>query len=579
MNERTRIARELKFRRRLVVTVFLCAAAALASRAVELQLYESDFLQSHGDARYLRVEQIHADRGMVLDRTGEPLAISTPTQSAWLMPSDFLQERERWPELARTLGISVAQLETLVIPRLDRQFIYLRRHLTPDEGQAIRKLGLAGVGLQQEYRRYYPAGEVTSHVIGFTNVDDRGQEGVELAYDEQLRGVAGLRRVIKDRLGRVVEDVERLQPIRPGEDLMLSIDERVQYVAYRALKNAVHTERARAGSMVIVNPTTGEILALVNQPSYNPNNRGELKVEHFRNRAVTDVFEPGSTMKPFTVAIALETGRYQPDTVIETTPGRFMVGRNTVRDIKNFGPLTVAGVIEKSSNVGASKIALSLDRETLWHGLRRFGFGTATDVSLPGEAYGRLNDHVNWSDIEHATLAFGYGLSVTAVQLTRAYSVLANDGWLQPLSIVRRDTPPPRERVISPATARAVRAMLERVVTDGTAKLAQVPGYSVAGKTGTVHKSIVSGYADNRYLSLFAGMIPAGEPRLVAAVILDEPMGSEHFGGRVAAPIFATVMREATRILNIPPDAPGQQPPAPVWLATRASAAAVEAKP
>ena len=567
MSTRTRSRRDLKLRRRLVVTGFLLAAGALVGRAVELQLHESEFLQGHGDARYLRTDQIHANRGMVLDRNGEPLAISTPTQSAWIKPADFITERERWGELAKTLNVSVAQLETLVMPRLERKFVYLRRHLTPDEGAAIRELDLEGVGLQQEYRRFYPEGEVAGHVLGFTNVDDRGQEGIELAFEEQLRGQPGLRRVIKDRLGRVVEDVERLHPIRPGQDIVLSIDERVQYVAYRALKNAVHAERARAGSMVIVDPHSGEIIALVNQPSFNPNNRADRKVSHYRNRAVTDLFEPGSTIKPFTVAIALESGRYAPDTAIETTPGYFKVGRNTVRDVRNFGTLDVAGVIEKSSNVGASKIALSLEPETLWRGLRSFGFGTLTDVVLPGETYGRLNDYANWSDIEHATLSFGYGMSVTAVQLARAYTVLANDGWLQPLSIVRRDEPVVRERVLSAETARNVRRMLERVVVQGTAQQAAVPGYTVAGKTGTVHKSVDAGYAEHRYLSLFAGMIPAREPRLVAITVIDEPDGGEHFGGRVAAPIFASVMREATRILNIPPDALGEPAAPTVWLA------------
>ncbi|MEQ8493504.1 MAG: penicillin-binding protein 2, partial [Gammaproteobacteria bacterium] len=416
-------------------------------------------------------------------------------------------------------------------------------------------------------------GEVAAHVLGFTNVDDHGQEGVELAFDNRLRGQPGLRRVIKDRLGRVVEDVERLRAIRPGEDIVLSIDERVQYVAYRALKNAVHAERARAGSMVIVDPHSGEIVALVNQPAYNPNNRADRKVSHYRNRAVTDLFEPGSTIKPFTVAVALESGDYAADTVIETGPGFFKVGRNTVRDIRNFGTLDVAGVIEKSSNVGVAKIALSLEAETMWHGLRRFGFGTLTDAALPGETYGRLNDYANWSDIEHATLAFGYGLSVTAVQLARAYSVLANDGWLMPLSIVRRAEPLARERVITADTARTVRRMMEQVVLRGTAQRAAVPGYSAAGKTGTVHKSVDSGYAEHRYLSLFAGMIPARNPRLVAVIVIDEPQGGEHFGGLVAAPIFATVMREATRILNIPPDALGEQPAPTVWLAGNASAA------
>ncbi|MCB1745846.1 MAG: penicillin-binding protein 2 [Gammaproteobacteria bacterium] len=567
MSERARFNRELKARRRIVVAAFFAFAGVLVWRAVVLQMHDSDFLQTHGDARYLRVEQIHADRGMVLDRNGEPLAISTPTQSAWIKPGEFVREREHWGELGEILGVSVEQIDTLVMPRLGRKFVYLRRHLAPDEGAAIEKLDLDGLWLQQEYRRYYPVAEVTAHVVGFTNVDDRGQEGVELAFDEMLKGEPGLRRVIKDRLGRVVEDVERLHPLRPGKDVYLSIDERIQYVAYRALKNAVHAHHARAGIMVIVDPRSGEIVALVNQPSFNPNNRADLKVEHYRDRAVTDLFEPGSTIKPFTIATALESGQYQPDTVIDTAPGYFKVGRDTVRDVRNYGTLDVAGVIEKSSNVGSSKIALSMEPELLWNSLRSFGFGSLTDAALPGETYGRLNDYANWSQIEHATLAFGYGLSVTAVQLARAYTVLANGGWMQPLSIVRRDGPPPRTRVIKTSTARTVRRMMEKVITVGTGQRAAVPGYTVAGKTGTVHKSIDSGYAEHRYLSLFAGIIPARKPRLVAVVVIDEPDSGEHFGGQVAAPIFAEVMREATRILNIAPDADTREQAQAVWLA------------
>lgn len=565
--ERLEATTDSALRRRFVVAVYVLAACALTWRAFDLQMNEREFLQGHGDARYLRVDKIDTNRGMILDRNDEPLAISTPTHSAWVRPDRFIEARARWPEVGRVLGLDVDHIEDLVLPRLRRQFVYLQRHLTPDEGAALERLGLPGLDLQEEQRRYYPAAEVTAHIIGFTNVDDQGQEGIELSYDRMLRGEPGLRRVIKDRLGRVVEDVERLQPTRPGRDLHLSIDERVQYVAYRALKTAVQQNHARAAMMVVADAHTGEIIALVNQPSFNPNNRGAFKGESYRNRAVTDLFEPGSTMKPFTIAAALESGQYSPDTVIETAPGRYNVGRHTVRDIKNFGTLTVAGVIEKSSNVGSSKIALSLEPEVLWNTFRAFGFGSMSEVALPGEAYGRLSEPQNWRQIEQATLAFGYGLSVTAAQLARAYVALANDGWLVPLSIMRIDEMPPRQRAVSTATARAVRAMLERVVTAGTARLAQVPGYSVAGKTGTVHKSTTSGYAENRYLSLFAGMIPATRPRLVAVVIMDEPKSGEYYGGRVAAPIFATVMHEATRILNIPPDQPGTLTPDAVWLA------------
>jgi len=576
MSERAEVRAELKFRRRSVVALFLAAAVCLVWRALDLQLNEREFLQGHGDARYLRDEEIETTRGMILDRNGEPLAISTPTQSAWVRPDRFIEARAQWPAVGKVLGMTRQEIETLVLPRLSRKFVYLRRHLTPDEGAALRRLELPGLALQEEQRRYYPAAEVTAHVIGFTNVDDFGQEGVELSFDGMLKGEPGLRRVIKDRLGRVVEDVERLRPTRPGRDVHLSIDERVQYVAYRALKTAVQQHNARAGMMVVADARTGEIIALVNQPSFNPNNRGALKGENYRNRAVTDLFEPGSTMKPFTIAAALESGAYTPDSVIETAPGFYKVGRNTVRDIKNFGTLNVAGVIEKSSNVGASKIALSLDPEVLWRTFRAFGFGSMSEVALPGEAYGRLSEYRNWREIEHATLAFGYGLSVTAAQLVRAYVAIANDGWLLPLSIMRLDQPPPRSRVIKPATARALRHMLEKVITAGTARMAQVPGYSVAGKTGTVHKSTVTGYAEHRYLSLFAGMLPAERPRLVAVVIIDEPKSGEHFGGRVAAPIFAGVMHEATRILNIPPDQPSSGRTEAVWLAGHDPAAAAE---
>jgi cell division protein FtsI (penicillin-binding protein 3) len=572
MNESGRVNRELKFRRRIVILLFIGAASTLVWRVVTLQLHESEFLQSHGDARYLRTEQIHANRGMIVDRNGEPLAISTPTVSAWIKPGEFILERSRWLELALAIDMTVDHLETLVLPRLDRKFVYLRRHLTPDEGSAVRALHMGGVNLQGEYRRYYPTAEVTSHVIGFTNVDDRGQEGIELSFDRSLKGEPGLRRVIKDRIGRVIEDVERLQANKPGLEVRLSIDERIQYVAYRALKNAVHAERARAGSMVVVDALNGEIIALVNQPSFNPNNRSELKGEHYRNRAVTDLFEPGSTIKPFTIAAALESGKYRADSTVNTAPGFFKVGRHTVRDLRNYGTLDIAGVIEKSSNVGASKIALSLEPEVLWNTLRSVGLGSLTEVSLPGETYGRLNEFANWREIEHATLAFGYGLSVTTVQLARAYTVLANGGWLQPLSIIHLQTQPPRRRAMAESTARAVRAMLETVVTRGTGKHAQVPGYTVAGKTGTVHKATVSGYAEDRYLSLFAGMIPAHSPRLVAVVIIDEPQSGQHFGGRVAAPIFSLVMREATRILNIAPDQLIQQDPESVWFARHEAA-------
>ena len=559
---------ELPLRRRVVVSIFALSAATMVWRAVDLQRNDREFLQNHGDARYLRVVATDASRGMVLDRSGEPLAISTPIQSVWVRPDQFVEVRDRWPALAAVLETTVDHFEALVLPRLERKFVYLRRHVSPQQGAEITRMGVPGVAMTEEYRRYYPAAEVTAHVLGFTNVDDKGQEGIELVFDDILAGQPGRRLVIKDRLGRVIEDVERLRPTRPGNDVRLSIDKRLQYIAYRELKSAVLAHRAKAGSMVIVDVRSGEILALVNRPSLNPNNRNHLKGEHYRNRAVTDLFEPGSTLKPFTIAAALESGKYTINSHVDTAPGFFKVGRHVVRDPRNFGELNVGEIVEKSSNVGASKVALSLESETLWRLFRACGFGSLSGAPLPGEAHGRLSDFPNWREIEHATLAFGYGMSVTALQLARAYMVFANDGYLIPLAIVRAEQPVPRTRVIERRTAAAVREMLTRVITHGTGGAAAVPGYSVAGKTGTVHKSTVDGYAEDRYLSLFAGMIPASSPRLVAIVVIDEPKRGEHFGGRVAAPIFSKVMGEATRIFNIPADMSDADVPDPVWLAS-----------
>lgn len=543
-----------EIRRRLVLLVFSAFAAVLAWRAMDLQLTNREFLQDHGDARYLRVVETPAHRGMITDRNGEPLAISTPVQSVWGQPRVMAQHREYWPRLASLINTTTDHLEALILPRQDREFVYLKRHLSPEAATDLRRADLPGIGLLEEQRRYYPAAEVTAHTLGFTNVDDQGQEGVELAYDETLRGKRGARKVIKDRLGRVIEHVEQIRPTLPGRVLELSIDKRIQYIAYRELKAAVQAHKADAGSMVVLNPNTGEVLALVNQPSFNPNNRGDLKGEHYRNRAVTDVFEPGSTMKPITIAAAFESGNYTPDTPIDTDPGYYKVGKHVVSDVRNFGRLDVAGVIVKSSNVGSSKIALSLEPEFLWQIFSGVGFGTSSGSGLPGEVTGHLSDARNWRDIERATLAFGYGLSVNVMQLARAYSVLAADGILRPLSLTKLEMAPPGYRVLSVDTTRQIRRMLQRVVTEGTGRAAAVSGYHVAGKTGTVHKSTTRGYAEDRYRSLFAGMLPATKPALVAVVVIDEPQSGEHYGGAVAAPIFAKVMREAARIMGLTPD-------------------------
>jgi len=542
-------------RRWLVFTLLATCIVTMLWRAVDLQIVRQDFLRDYGNARSVRVVDIMAHRGMITDRNGEPLAVSTPVQSLWATPRKLLESENDLAHLAQLLGMKKKELITMLRDRIGREFVYLKRHAEPDLEQKIMSLDLPGVYREQEYRRYYPASEVTGHVIGFTNVDDQGQEGVELAYDEWLKGTPGAKRVLKDRLGRVVENIESIKAPDPGRTLELSIDLRIQYLAYRELKLAVTQYQAHSGSLILMDAHSGEILAMVSQPSYNPNNRSGLKSDHFRNRSVTDVFEPGSTMKPFTIAAALESGQYHPDTSIDTTPGFYKIGEHTIRDMRNYGLIDVATVIKKSSNVGASKIALSLEPVYLWNFLTGIGFGQPTGSGFPGEANGKLDSYNNWSDVELATLSFGYGLSVTALQLAQAYTVLAADGQLLPVTVLKRDEPATGPRIISTASARQVRKMMEAVVAvDGTGKLATVNGYRVAGKTGTVHKSTRGGYAEDRYLSLFAGIVPVSDPRLVMVVMIDEPAGEKYYGGLVAAPVFSRVMTGALRLMNIPPD-------------------------
>jgi cell division protein FtsI (penicillin-binding protein 3) len=544
-------------RRRLVLGVLLAGLAALVWRAFDLQLEERDFLRGQGEARHLRVVSVPAHRGMITDRHGEPLAISTPVDSVWANPQELIVARERLPELARLLGLPVDGVQQLLAGRGDREFVYLRRHVTPDLGRAVLALGLPGVALQREYRRYYPAGEVAGHVLGFTNIDDVGQEGIELAYDDHLRAESGSKQVIKDRLGHVVDEVGSVRDPRPGRDLRLSLDRRIQYLAYRELKAAVQQHQARSATAVVLDARTGEVLAMVNQPSFNPNNRRVLNSENYRNRAVTDVFEPGSTLKPFTIAAALESGRYRPGTPIDTTPGWLQVGRLTVRDIRDFGPIDVATVITKSSNVGVTKIALDLPTGALWQVLHQAGFGTPTGSGFPGEVAGLLSSPRRWSPVEVATLSYGYGLSTTPLQLAQAYAMLANGGVRIPVSLLARDDQPAGERILEQATVDALLRMMETVVSPvGTARRAAVTGYRVAGKTGTVKKSIAGGYADDRYVAVFAGLAPASRPRLVTVVVISEPQGKEYYGGLVAAPAFARIMAGALRLMNIAPDDP-----------------------
>jgi cell division protein FtsI (penicillin-binding protein 3) len=546
-------------RRLLVMGMMMAGMGMLIWRAVDLQVLRKDFLQGQGDARYLRVVNVPAHRGMITDRHGEPLAISTPVDSVWANPQEFSASPSQYKQLTQLLGLNKSDIQQLLAKNQQREFIYLKRQVNPDLGQRVMALDIPGVALQREYHRYYPTGEVTGHVIGFTNVDDEGQEGLELAYDDWLRGVNGAKRVIKDRLGRIVENVESIKQPRPGHQLALSIDRRIQYLAYRELKAAVKRHKAKSGSAVLLDIQTGEVLAMVNQPAFNPNNRDELLGRLYRNRAVTDVFEPGSSIKPFTITAALESGLYQPNTPIDTTPGLFRVGHNTIRDVRNYGRIDVSTVIQKSSNVGASKIALTLKPERIWDMLSRAGFGIQTGAGFPGEANGWLPDFSRWRRFEQATLSFGYGLSVTPLQLVRAYAAIAGDGILRPVSFVRvnnqQDVDDLSKRIVSPEIVAQVRSMLEKAVSKhGTGSRAQVAGYKVAGKTGTVKKSGVGGYLEDHYISVFAGVAPASRPRLAMVVVVKEPSKGGYYGGLVAAPVFSAVMGGALRLLNIAPD-------------------------
>ncbi len=544
-----------RFRLKVVTGAVVLASVILLWRAVDLHVFRKDFLQDQGDARYLREQPIAAHRGMITDRNGEPLAISTPVDSVWVQPKTFSTAYSEWPKVARLLDLDLQKMQRKVLQRKDREFVYLKRHITPALAQKVMDLKLPGISLQREYHRYYPAGEVTAHVIGFTNVDDKGQEGLELAYDNWLRGVPGRQRVLKDRLGRVVRHLEQLKKPESGKILQLSLDRRLQYLAYRELKRAVLRHKARSGSAVVLDVQTGEVLAMVNQPSYNPNDRGQFKSSHTRNRAVTDVFEPGSAIKPFTVVAALQSGRFRPGSMVDTAPGRFRLGRAVIHDVRNYGRINVATVLQKSSNVGASKIALALPVDALWKVNDRVGFGMSTGSGFPGEAGGLLSRSHRLREIERATLAYGYGLSVTPLQLARAYSVLASDGILRPVSFLRVSGPVAGRRVIRADIVKQVRRMLEMVVQPGgTGTRAQIAGYRVAGKTGTVKKATTGGYSEDRYIAVFAGIAPASQPRLAMVVTINEPRNGVYYGGEVAAPVFSRVMAGALRMLGVAPD-------------------------
>ncbi len=544
------------WRSRAVLLALLCAFGVLLARAVYLQGLNNNFLQQKGESRYGRVIELSATRGMITDRNHEPLAISTPVESVWTSPADIEITPPQKKRLAQLLGLDVGEIDKR-LAGTKREFVYLKRHLPPEEAAKVVELDIPGIFLQREYRRYYPGSEYTAHLIGITDIDDKGQEALELAFDEQLAGKPGSRRVIKDRLGRIVEDVESIRTPKPGRDLTLSIDTRIQYLAYRELKNAVTAHQAKAGGIVVLDAKTGEVLAMANLPSYNPNNRGKLELRRTRNRAVTDLFEPGSTLKPFTAAAAIEAGVFKPDSVIQTGTGQLVVGSATVHDAHPSGALTVAQVIQKSSNVGAAKIALALPSEKLWSIFNQVGFGTPPQSGFPGEASGKLRPYTHWRPIEQATMSYGHGISLSLLQLARAYLVFASDGEILPVTLVKRDAPAEATRVISPATALAVRKMLELVVQPGgTAPRAQVTGYRVAGKTGTAHKVDGAGYAPDKYVASFVGFAPASDPRLIIAVMIDEPGAGQYYGGAVAGPVFSAVMAGALRQLAVKPDAP-----------------------
>ncbi|NKC16143.1 MAG: penicillin-binding protein 2 [Gammaproteobacteria bacterium] len=553
------------WRRRMVVGALMAGFLVLGGRVIDLQINHHEFLMNEANARHLRVVRMPAHRGMILDRHGEPLAISTPVSSIWIHPAELSVDKARWPELIKALDMSEGRLRHTIAQRGDREFVYLRRHADPALARKIIKLGIRGVYQQREYRRYYPHAEVSAHVVGITDIDERGREGSELAFDNWLTGRDGAKRVMRDRLGRIIEDVERIRAPRQGRELRLSIDQRLQYLAYRELKAAAKRHRARSASMVLIDVLTGEVLAVVNQPSYNPNTRRRGNSSTRRNRAITDVLEPGSTMKPFTIAIGLQSGQVQADSRIDTSPGTFKVGRHLIRDHRNYGTIDLATVIMKSSNVGVSRIALSVPPQDMWLILSQLGFGNTTGSGFPGESPGILRHYGHWGDIHRATLAYGYGLSVTPLQLAQAYVAIANDGLVQALSLQRVDRPGKRRRVLSEDVALAVRTMMEGVVgPGGTAGKAAIPGYRVAGKTGTVRKPIAGGYSEDRFTALFAGLAPASKPRLVGVVVIDEPGGEEYYGGQVAAPVFRTVMAGALRLLGVAPDRPQDLSPGPV---------------
>jgi len=573
-NEQNRSFSQEQFRSRLrvVLGVLVLIAIALVARAVDLQLFDEGFLEGQGDARFTRVAKLSAVRGGIYDRNGEPLAASTPVDTVWACPPEVMRAADQIPRLAEALNRDQKWLTQVITSNLDREFVYLVRHMRPSDAQQVKDLKIPGVYLLREYQRFYPAGEVTGHLLGFTKkFDDIGQEGLELAYDRWLGAQAGAKRVIQDRYGRTVEDVESIRAPRPGEDLITSIDLRIQYLAYRELKAAVQEQQAKGGSVVVLDVDTGEVLAMVNQPAYNPNDRDQVAPSRYRNRAATDIYEPGSAIKPFVAAAGIASGRYHPDTIIDTSPGMVQIGWKKIPDKHNLGAIPLTTVIAKSSNVGMTKMAMTLTPQSMYQTLRAFGFGDVTGSGFPGESAGLLYDASHWRKIEQATISYGYGLSVTPLQLARAYAILGADGIRRPVTLRRVDGPVPGERVIDARVARELLQMMESVVAqDGaTGTRAALVGYRVAGKTGTAWTADAGGYSSNRYKASFGGVVPASHPRLAALVVIDEPGGKLVYGGDVAAPVFANVMAGALRLLGVPPDGLDRVPATTLVQASR----------
>ncbi len=544
------------WRYNVIVIVFGGLFIGLGARAVQLQIIDNDYLQSQGDARYLRVQKEPPTRGMITDRNGQPIAVSTPVDSIWMHPATILRQQQEYSykELTKLLEMSPAELLAQAEKRKEREFVYLKRHLPPQLASKILALNVPGINKVREYKRYYPTGPVMGHVLGFTNIDNEGQEGLELAYDDQLKGQAGRTQVLRDKVGHVVEYVEQLARVRHGDDIALSLDARIQYLAYRHLQAAVKKHQATSASLVALDAKTGEVLSMISMPDFNPNDRGDLKSARFRNRSITDSYEPGSTVKPITVAMALQAGVVEPDTMVDTEKGFYYIGRSRINDTKPLGEISVSEVIKKSSNIGSAKIAMMMDPSDLYEIYRELGFGRSNKLKLQGEHKGLLANRKK--PIEHATMSYGYGLSVNTLQLARSYQALANNGVLLPVSLHPVDKVPKGKRVFSKHVTDQIALMLESAVSNkGTAPKARVDQYRVGGKTGTAHRVVNGRYQDDSYTSLFAGFAPISDPEIVLVVSVNDPKGVDYYGGLVAAPVFSEVMAGALRLRGVAPDA------------------------